>query len=256
VITAALSGRRNGYRSGKMETEVRMILRFGLLCSLLAATAAFGGDGISPLGSAAAYPAHVTAGRVTIGAAYVSPATAKKLFGDDLDKRGYVVFEIGMFPSDGEQIDVAADDFKLRQGKDPSITRAATPQRVAADVRPQKTPHPQPKLPGDVTVHGTETIGYETGPYGHGVYTGSRVDVGVGKDPQMPPPPPPPAPTGSQADLQQQLEGQSLPDGKTSKAVAGYIFFPKPSSDKRADFELLYFGQDGQVSLKLSPAVK
>jgi len=43
---------------------------------------------------------------------------------------------------------------------------------------------------------------------------------------------------------------------KTAKAVAGYVFFPKPSGDKHADFELLYFGLDGQITLKLPPAIK
>jgi hypothetical protein len=38
--------------------------------------------------------------------------------------------------------------------------------------------------------------------------------------------------------------------------MAGYVFFPKPSNDKHTDYELLYFGLDGQVSLKLVPGTK
>jgi hypothetical protein len=56
--------------------------------------------------------------------------------------------------------------------------------------------------------------------------------------------------------LEQQLAEKSLPEVKTNRAAAGYIFFPKLSKDKRADFELLYFGLDGQISLKLSPSAK
>ena len=232
-----------------------MTLRLCLLCLLLAVAAALAGDGISPLGSATDYPAHVTAGKVAIGASYVPPAQLKKLFGEDLDKRGYVVFEIGMFPVDSTQTDVSADDFKLRQGKDTSLTRAATPQMIADDVRPQKAT--TPKLPENVHVYNTANIGYETGPYGRGgVYAGGGTGVAVGKDPNAPPPPAPRASGGDHDGLEQQLEQKALPEVKTTKAVAGYIFFPKPSADKRADFELLYFGQDGQVSLKLSPTAK
>src|SRR5580693_7932438 len=97
-----------------------MTKRSGPLCLLLAIGTAMAGDGISPRGSALSYPAHAEAGKLTVGAAYVTPAQAKKLFGDDLDRHGYVVFEVGMFPAD-TQVDISADDFKLRQGKDPSI---------------------------------------------------------------------------------------------------------------------------------------
>ena len=34
------------------------------------------------------------------------------------------------------------------------------------------------------------------------------------------------------------------------------VYFPKPSNDKHTDYELIYFGMDGQVSLKLSPPAK
>ena len=227
-----------------------MTRRLGFLCLLPALASAFAGDGISPRGSADDYAAHQTAGTVAIGAAYLPPSLAKKLFGDDLDKHGWVVFEVGVFPVDSTQTDVAADDFKLRQGKDPSIIRAATPHMVAADVRPQKVK--QPKLPENVTVHNTETIGYQTGPYGRGVYTSSGVGVGIGKNE----PPPAAPPTASQLELEQQLEEKSLPETNTAKAVAGYIFFPKPSKDKTADYELIYFGRDGQINLKLSPVAK
>jgi hypothetical protein len=229
-----------------------MPLRLGFLCLLLAIASALAGDGIPPRGSAEDYPVHQISGKVAIGAAYVPPAQVRKLLGEDLDKRGYVVFEVGVFPIDSKQLDVSADDFKLMQGKDTGIVRAGTPHSVAADVWP--TPTAQPKTPGNVAVQSTETIGYQSGPYGHGVYTDSRVGVGVGKDPAVPPPAAPPV--GNQAGLEQQLEEKSLPETKTTKAVAGYVFFPKPSRDKRADFELLYFGLDGQISLKLSPSAK
>ena len=196
-----------------------MPLRLGFLCLLLAIASALAGDGIPPRGSAEEYPAHQTAGKVAIGAAYIPPVQVRKLFGEDLDKHGYVVFEVGVFPIDSKQANVSAGDFKLMQGKDTSTVRAATPHGVAADVWPEP-----PGQPWD-----------EAGGIGGGG----------------------PRPTaGKRTVLERQLEEKSLPEVKTSKAAAGYIFFPKTSKDKRADYELLYFGLDGQISLKLSPPAK
>lgn len=233
-----------------------MTVRLGCLSLLLAIIPALAGDGIDTRPSANDYPAHLTAGKVAIGAAYVPPAQVKKLFGDDLDKHGYVVFEIGVFPLDGAQIDVSADDFKLRQGKDTSFARAATPHSVSSAVHPQ-VPSDQPKVPGNVNVTTTDTIGYERGPYGRsGVYTASDVGVGVGRRPGAPPPPPPASSGNDQVSLQQQIEEKALPETKTAKPVAGYVMFPKSAVDKHTEFELTYFGLDGPVSMKLSGNAK
>jgi hypothetical protein len=228
-----------------------MKLRIGSFCLLLALTIAFAGDGIPPRGSAEDYPAHQVSGKIAIGAACVPPAQVKKIFGEDLDKHGYVVFEVGMFPSGDTAADISPDDFKLRQGKDSSVTRAATPHMVATDIHPQSSP--DTSVPGKVHVQTAETIGYESGPYGRGgVYTGAS--VGVSTNPTAPPPR-----TGQTAGndkLEERVEDKSLPDIKTKRAVAGYVFFPKPSNEKKADYELIYFGMDGQVSLKLSSTTK
>jgi hypothetical protein len=225
-----------------------MKFRLGSLCLLLTLTLAFAGDGIPPRGAAEDYPAHLVSGKVAIGAALVTPAQVKKIFGEDLDKRGYVVFEIGMFPVGDTEVEVSPDDFKLRQGKDSSVTRAATPHMVVGDAHPQRTP--DSGIPGKVNVYTADTVGVYSGSNGqHGVYTDTRATVS-----NYPAPAPPPSTRASGNDgLEQRLEDKSLPDTKTKRDVAGYVYFPKPSNDKKADYELLYFGMDGQVSLKLSP---
>ena len=226
-----------------------MTVRLRLLASILAvAAAAYAGDGIPVRGAASDYPGKTTVGSETIAAAYVAPDKAKKLFGEDLYRHGWVVFEVAVFPDAGQQVDVSADDFRLRQGTDPGTERAATPHMVAADIRPEKSK--APGVPGKVQVYNTATIGYETGRRG-GVYTGGSTGVGIGRDPQQAPPPPP---TGAQVELEQRLDGQALPEMKTTKAVAGYVYFPKPSQQKKADFELMYFGKYGEASIKLTPA--
>ena len=223
--------------------------RPGLLAPLVFLACAYAGDGVPPRGSGADYPASQTVGSVTIGAACVSASNAKQIFGEDLDKHGYLVFEVAIFPLNGTQFDVSTGDFRLRQGSDPTTVRAASPHAVAVAVFPEKSS--KPIIPGNVTVYRSETIGYESGGAGRGgVYTGSGVGVGVGRDPNAPPPPPP---SGGTVSLEQKLEDQSLPEGQTSRAVAGYVFFPKPSKDKRGVYNLMYLGKAGQGTLKLSP---
>jgi hypothetical protein len=230
-----------------------MKFRLGLLCVLLTSTLTFAGDGIPARGSAEDYTAHDVSGKIAIGAAYVTPAQVKKIFGEDLDKRGYVVFEVGMFPSGDTQADISPDDFKLRQGKDSSVTRAATPHMVATDMHPSRSPD-NASVPNNVHVYTSETVGVYQGSNGQhgGVYTGGSATVTNYPAPQAPPRSG--QSTGTDK-LEQLIEDKSLPDTKTRRAVAGYVFFPKASNDKHADFELLYFGVDGQVTLKLSPPV-
>jgi hypothetical protein len=227
-----------------------MKFRLGLLCVLLASTLTFAGDGIPARGSAEDYTAHNVSGKIAIGAAYVIPAQVKKIFGEDLDKRGYLVFEVGVFPSGDTEAEISPDDFKLRQGKDSSVTRAATPHMVAGDTHPQRSPD-NADVPQKVHVYTEETVGVYQGSNGqHGVYTGTAATVTNYPAPQAP------SRSGQSTGndkLEQSIEDKSLPDIKTRRAVAGYVFFPKASNDKHADFELLYFGMDGQVSLKLSP---
>jgi hypothetical protein len=229
-----------------------MKFRLGALSLLITLSLAFAGDGIPPRGSAEDYTAHEVSGKIAIGAAYVTPTQVRKIFGEDLDKRGYVVFEVGVFPSGDTEVEISPDDFKLRQGQDSSVTRAATPHMVATDAHPQSSPD-SADAPGKVHVYNSDTIGVYHGPNGqHGVYTDTSATVT-----NYPPPQSRPMPTQSANDkLEQLLEDKSLPDIKTKRAVAGYVFFPKPSKDKHADFELIYFGMDGQVSLKISPPPK
>jgi hypothetical protein len=252
-----------------------MNVRPGVACACLMASLCLAGDGIPPRGSANDYPAHEVSGKVAVGAALVPPAQVKKIFGEDLDKHGYVVFEVGMFPVDGTEANVTPDDFRLRQGKEGSITRAATPQMIATDVY---GPHsPDTSVPGKV--HTTETVGVMTGSGGRTtVYTGTQVSVGNppanypppdypppgtyppgryppgGYPPSTPPPQSAPRSSGSPGTaLEMQIADKSLPDMRTDKAVAGYVFFPKPTGDKKADYELMYMGADRQVSLTLAP---
>ena len=220
------------------------------LAFLLTATGAFAGDSLSPRASVNDYPAQQTAGNLSIGVAHIAPGEMKRLFGEDLDKHGYVVFEVGVFPGDSLALDLSPDDFKLRQGKDPSYVRSATPHQVARDIRPDQKQKEPPKLPGNIHVETVETVGYERGPYGRGVYTSTGVGVSRGGPESLPPPPS--GSSATQEQLENELSDRALKEVKTTKAVAGYVFFPKAKGKLSGDFEILYFGDSGQISIQVA----
>ena len=218
-----------------------------VLAAILTLALGYAGDGIPPRGAAADYPAHQALDGLSIGAACVSTVNAKQIFGENLDRDGYIAFEIGVFPQEGQQADVSSAGFRLRSG--PDMLRAMSPADVAHAVYPEK-PASSTKVPGNVRVTDTEVIGYESGPVHRGVYTASRTDVGVGRNPNEPPPPPPSA---TPASFREHLESQALPEGYTSRPVGGYIYFRKPTKDKKAAYELTYMGKSGTATLKLMP---
>ncbi len=216
--------------------------------------------GIRPRDSSTDYPAHEVGKSITIAAAVIAPEQVAKLFATDLNRGGYVVVEVAVYPEAGEEIDVLSRDFLLRIGADPTIVRPASAQAIASALQRKNTP-PKPPLPGGVSVYSTTTVGYETGTYNgqrhSGVYTATGVGVGVGE----PGPMGPPRPASTDQDrstMQQELEDKGLPEGKTTQVVAGYLFFAKPTSAKHArpTYNLTYYAANGQVSLSIPPPAK
>jgi hypothetical protein len=102
-----------------------------------------------------------------------------------------------------------------------------------------------------VNVQVRESIGYSTGSGpNRGVYTDSQ--VGVTADSRGAPAPPPQSTRNDKDfELHRALMDNELPDVKTSKPIAGYLYFRKPKGMKKSDaFELRYYG--GPDRLKLS----
>jgi hypothetical protein len=218
------------------------------LCGTLVAQ-----NGVRPRESANDYAAHQPGNSAMVGATILTPDEAKKLFAVDLNKLGYTVVEIAVYPD--RDVEVAARDFLLKVGDDGGTVRPAAPATIAGRLHRRNDPKP-PKIPERVQVHGSETIGVASGPYGRGVYTESRVGVGVG-DPGASAPPPPQSSKGKDSDslsVQVDLENQALPEGRFSKPVAGYLYFPV-TLKKSQGVELTWYGADGQVRLRL-PATK
>lgn len=229
--------------------------RLLLLCLFAALLTAGDSVGIRPRGTASDYPAHGTAGGVTIAAAIVPPGQVSKLFSTDLNKAGYIVVEVAVYPETGNEANVQSRDFLMRLGDGSETLRPTTADMVASRIQ-QKNAPPPPKLPGNVSVITTNTIGYESGGYDPvtgqrrpgGVYTGTGVGVGVGQ----PQPPPRPGSTDQDRDaMERELADKGLPQVKTVDAIAGYLYFPKPSSsrDKNGPYHITYYGEHSPIRL-------
>src|SRR5215831_3516174 len=129
-----------------------------LVLLTLAATL-FAEIGVRPRPSASDYAAHQDGKGVTLGATVLTPDQAKKIFAVDLNKLGYTVVEVAVYPD--RDVEVAARDFILRDPKDGSTVRPAAPSTIAGKLARKDAP--PPKVPERVQVYGSETIGYETG---------------------------------------------------------------------------------------------
>jgi hypothetical protein len=223
-------------------------MRIALICGAAVITAAFAENpGIRPRPAASDYSASDSNSKLTVAASVLSSDAVQNTFATDL-KRGYVVVEVAAYPNDKESVDLAAGDFALRAGGR-EFVRPSSPATIAAIVQ-RKNAGPAPRA-SDVTLYPTADVGVISGPGGRSVYTGAGVGVGIGG----PGGPPPPASTDRDRDaMKQELEDKALPEGKFSKAVAGYLYFPIDAKRGSVAYELAYFGPAGKLRVLLPPA--
>jgi hypothetical protein len=223
-------------------------LFFGLFLLAVAMVFASGSPGLRPRAAATDYPVHGTAGQTALGAAVIPGSEVKKMLATDLNSAGYVVIEVGVFPGVGEEVDLSPADFTLLAGTNAISERPADAEAIAAVVTKTNRTGPQT----DDSIHGTARaavgIGSNSDPITgrriNGTSTAAGGGVGVGTPAGTPvcrtvncdgpmglpiPPAAEPVPESTRARIEQELWEKSLPDGKTAKAVAGYLYFPKPS---------------------------
>jgi len=249
------------------------------------------GNGIRPRADSSDYAAHASVACGAIGAAIVPPDQVRKMFPTDLNRAGYVVVEVAVYPAQGKPIKIAQDDFMLHGGS--STTRTASAETVTEVMTAgNKTQPPQIGDDRNVTVDTTAGIGAgsavdpNTGRRVNGVYQGEGVGVGAGgaqapqgppqgvapasqgspgpaSDPgsQWPAPPQPQAapapPPRDPAVIERELEEKALPEGDTSQPVAGYLYFPRPAKTKKnTPLDLTWYAPDGNVRLSLPPPGK
>ncbi len=205
-------------------------------------------QGIKPRSDSSDYPAHVKRPGVTVGAALLSPDQVRNMFASDLSR--YTVVEVALQPNDGITLDVAASDFALRIANTQNTARPANPRAIAAILH-------KDAAKGGVDVYPSVGVGYESGPRGYdpatgtvrggGVRTSVGVGVGVG------------GPHAASTDqdrrtMELELSEKGLPEGATSKPVAGYLYFPLVAKKKGAAYELDYESSGSKSRLHLPPA--
>jgi len=217
---------------------------------LVAVIAAFAGNGIRPRGSAADYPAHAASDGVTIAAAVVPPAQVRKIFATDLNGGGYIVVEVAVYPESGRDVDVSSGDFMLSPAGETSAVAPVSARSIAGVLDRRNSPPRSRDTNVDVA------IGYETGndPVTGQRRSGTYSGVAVENGPQgtLGPPPAGPDPWT----MKQELDERSLPGGKSTQPVAGYLYFPKLSKKSRnAGYDLTYYGVNSKIRLAI-PAAK
>jgi len=231
---------------------MRRLAWFALLACILPAE---GVAGIHPRDSSADYPAHETTGGVAVAGVVVPPDQVRKIFAADLNRGGYIVAEVAVYPEAGQVVDLSSADFLLRI--DSEAVRPVGGSAIAAILA--KHEH-KPMRPGDVTVVTTASVGRATvndpatGRRGSAVYSDTSVGVGVGWSGRATDAA---ATDRDWASMQQELEDKSLPEGKATSAVAGYLYFPRPRGKaKHTAMELIYYGATGQLKLRFPAPVK
>ena len=233
-----------------------------ILVPMLAASLLLAADhpGVRPRRAPKDYPAYESADGITIAAAVVPPDKVQHQLAREMVKSGYTVLEIAVYPGPGKSVNVSCDNFSMTVESSQDVARAETPAVVASSIDSDKRMD-EPKIPPRVQVHGEETIGVATGGrdpatgrrYPSSVYTESGVGVGIGDPRGAGPPLPDPGMGGAAApSLYDKLNQKALPEGPTTKAVAGYVYFPKISprlANSTDPYHITYQGPTGEIHL-------
>jgi hypothetical protein len=155
-----------------------------------------------------------------------------------------------LYPAAGTQLSVAPRDFMLSVGDGPGVTPVDADEIVPGPKALSTTPSAGP--PVDVQVR--ETVGYSSGPGPYrGVYTDSQVNVANSGGSHQPYPQF--TRNDREFEMHRALMDNELPDAKTGKPIAGYLYFRKPKGMKKGDaFELRYYGGSERLKLNVPPA--
>jgi len=220
---------------------MRAIWLAGFFCLALAAD----DSGVPPRPKPSDYPVHENAKADTLAAVIVPADQIRKMFSAEVAK-GYLVVEVAVYPADGHSFDVDLLDFALKVGG--QVIHAEKPRDVAIPW-PEKGATIGNRGPavstetGVIVARGTDPV---TGRPRTGV--GTWEDVGVSNTPRRDDPPPAPKP--DQSALEDKIRAKALPEGRTTKPVAGYLYFPQYGRSHKKDPVALNYSKD-EVSIDL-----
>lgn len=243
----------------------KLVLSVAIVFTLFASA-----PGIRPRPDAGSYASNKKQNDFSIGADLVPRDLVKKMFAADLNRAGYVVIEVGVFPAAGKEVDLFPSDFRLFVGEGSATLRPVDSDTIAG-ILAGGHDHVHDRASGAHDINTAAGIGIGRGTYTDpttgrrtsGTVTETTAGVGVGGPAPLPcrgfdcdtsaPPPVVHPSVQNQHSIEQELWQKSLPDGKTTTAVAGYLYFPKPPAKaKKTAWELRYEPASGTTSLPLA----
>ena len=204
-----------------------------------------GATGVPPRDASTDYPAHRPTDAATIAADIVPANLVAKMFSSEISK-DYIVVEVAVYPDNGVPFDVKLTDFARRVGQ--RIGRADQP----VDVWPwQERRTPSRSLPVDITTE-TGVIYQRSSDPAYGRQQGVGTYAGVAVSPAGQNAPPPPNPKVDPQIVSDKVRRSALAEGKTTTAIAGYLYFPQYMKRRKSDgVELKYARDDVSVNLVL-----
>ncbi len=207
-------------------------------------------QGITPRESAADYAVHGELQGVEVGARLLGPEEVRKTFLTDLNSC-CLVFEVALYlakgkngegyPARGGAPEIARKDFTYHVAGTKVVVKPSSPEMLALSLMLVARDRP------DLTPHGSAGIvlgsgGYEptTGQaHGRSIGTTGEVMLGTGE----------PGPHSTEADrefMAKELAEKSLPEGKLSVPVAGYLYFSLTKKNRKQRGLQLEFALGGQ----------
>ncbi len=213
-----------------------------------------GSQGITPRESAADYAVHGELEGVGVGARLLGPDEVRKTFLTDLNSC-CLVFEVALYPAKGKNgegypatggtPEIARKDFAYHVVGSNLVVKPSSPNLLALSlmlVARDRT---------DLTPHGSVGVVLGSGGYdpttgqARGRSIGTSGDVSVGSSQ--------PGPHSSEADrefIEKELVEKSLPEGKLSAPVAGYLYFYLTKKNrKKTGLQLEFALGDQKVDL-------
>jgi hypothetical protein len=168
------------------------------------------------------------------------------MFSSDVEKN-YVVVEVAVYPNNGALVDVRLLDFALRFDGEQE-TLPDTPEDASLPWREKSGIKERVAVTEEAGVFVATQKDPATGrrTTSTGAYEATGVAVGGPQGQPYPDPRKGPDPRV----VADRLKARALPEGKTSRAVAGYLYFPQPpKKPKNPKLELTYSAGGSAVAL-------
>jgi hypothetical protein len=207
-----------------------------LLCLAAPVVFAESSTAVPPRSHPVDYAANAESKGVKVAAEILSADQVQNMFSTDLSN--YIVVEVAVWPAANKPLDLSPVDFSLRLDDARGPIRPVSPKTIAGVIQRRGQSRRD-----DITLF--PSVGVNTGSWGTGTSVGVGVGMGGGQ----------PGPASTDRDrrtMEVELDEKGLTDEVIQKPVAGYLYFPATSRNKKlTSCELLYESDAASLQLKL-----